>query len=121
MLEKFRGMFFTTKGRLNRMTYFLYSLELCVLSFLTHFVLAVVVVLITGSDEGFLMKAVETAVYFVWFIAYLTVAVRRLHDANSRDFLVVLNLIPVVNFFFLLYLLFFPGTSGRNQYGEQPL
>ena len=120
MLEKFRQMFFTTKGRLNRMNYFLYSLGLGIIAFLITFVVSFIIIISSGSTESFTYKAFETAIYFVWFISYLTLAVRRLHDLDKKEWLVVLNLIPVINFFFAIYLLFFPGTPGRNQYGEQP-
>ena len=76
--------------------------------------------LVTGNEENFLMKAMEVAVYFVWFISYLTLVTRRLHDLDKKEWLIVLSLIPLVNVLFALYLLFFPGTEGRNKYGEQP-
>ena len=120
MLEKFKEMFFNIKGRLNRKNYFLYSLALGVVSFIITFVLGFFVILISGSEDSFLMKAFETAIYFVWFISYLTLATRRLHDLDKKEWLIILNLIPGINLLFALYLLFFPGTPGRNQYGEQP-
>ncbi|MBQ8418643.1 MAG: DUF805 domain-containing protein, partial [Phascolarctobacterium sp.] len=47
--------------------------------------------------------------------------VRRCHDLDRSGYWGLLVLIPVVNFFFLLYLLFAKGTEGWNQYGPDPL
>ena len=121
MLEKLQGIFFTTKGRLNRLTYFKYSVCLSVVLFLVAFVVLFFATIISGSEDGFLVKAFQAIISFAGFIAYLTLAVRRLHDLDKKEFFVVLTLIPVINFFFALYLLFFPGTQGTNRYGEQPL
>ncbi|MBR2507800.1 MAG: DUF805 domain-containing protein, partial [Bacilli bacterium] len=47
--------------------------------------------------------------------------VRRCHDLDKSGYWGLLVLIPIVNFFFLLYLLFAKGTEGWNQYGRDPL
>ena len=120
MLEKIKEIFLTTKGRLNRLTYFKYSIFLSIILFFVAFVMSFFAMLISGSEDGFLVKAVEAIISFAGFIAYLTLVVRRLHDLDKKEWLIVFSLIPAVNFLFALYLLFFPGTPGRNQYGEQP-
>lgn len=46
--------------------------------------------------------------------------IKRLHDLNQSGWLWLLGLIPIVNFFFGIYLLFGKGTDGANDYGEPP-
>ena len=54
----------------------------------------------------------------IWF----TIAqdVKRLHDGDKSGWLVVLLLIPIVNFILGLYMLFADGTVGPNRYGNDP-
>ena len=54
----------------------------------------------------------------IWF----TIAqdVKRLHDVDKSGWLVVLLLIPIVNFILGLYMLFADGTVGPNRYGNDP-
>jgi uncharacterized membrane protein YhaH (DUF805 family) len=46
-------------------------------------------------------------------------AIQRCHDFDKSGWWSVLILIPIVNFFFGLYLVFMPGTAGRNSYGPK--
>lgn len=54
------------------------------------------------------------------FIFSLSLMVRRLHDLGKEWFWVFLAFIPVVTFFFSLYLLFFKGEQRANAYGPVP-
>ena len=58
---------------------------------------------------------------FGLFIIVLNVraGILRLHDMNKSGWLMLLLLVPLVNFIFLLVLLFAPGTQGNNKYGTQ--
>ena len=55
------------------------------------------------------------------FVSNIMMDVRRLHDLDLSGWWMLLMLVPLVNFFFALYMLFFKGTDGPNQYGEDPL
>ena len=59
--------------------------------------------------------------YLVLVVSYLyfslLIAVRRLHDLNKSGWLILLFFVPVIQFFFILYLLIAPGTRGNNSYG----
>lgn len=46
--------------------------------------------------------------------------VRRCHDLDKSGWWCLLTLVPIVNFIFLIYLLFAKGTDGWNQYGPEP-
>jgi uncharacterized membrane protein YhaH (DUF805 family) len=52
--------------------------------------------------------------------AHLVFAFRRFQDTGSSGWLALLVLIPGVAFFVGLYLLFCPGSTGRNQFGPAP-
>jgi uncharacterized membrane protein YhaH (DUF805 family) len=43
--------------------------------------------------------------------------IKRLHDLNKTGWLYLLGLVPIVNFFFAIYLIVWKGTEGDNRYG----
>lgn len=53
------------------------------------------------------------------FIPGLAVAVRRLHDTGKSGWMLLLALIPLVNFV-LLYFMCVDSQPGTNQYGPNP-
>ena len=54
-------------------------------------------------------------ILYIYF--YCVFVVRRLHDLNKAGWLLLLLFIPVINLFFILYLLLASGTPTVNQYG----
>lgn len=54
----------------------------------------------------------------IYLYSVFTFMVRRLHDLNKTGWLSVLFLLPIFNFFLVLYLMLFPGNRHVNQYGE---
>lgn len=49
-----------------------------------------------------------------------SISLRRAHDLNHGWPILLLQFIPIVDFFFWLYLLFAPGTAGDNKFGPKP-
>jgi uncharacterized membrane protein YhaH (DUF805 family) len=123
-------------GRSSRMEYWMFAL----LQFIIVVALALVFVLIGGSSGAFdaggdsvamfsgsflILALVYLAVFLVPSIA---VAVRRWHDMDKTGWMVllfaVLGMIPVIGFLASIANIVFmclPGTSGPNQYGDDPL
>lgn len=54
------------------------------------------------------------------FIPGLAVAVRRLHDVNKSGWFFFIVLVPIIGSIWLLVLFFSDGTTGKNNYGEDP-
>ena len=110
--------FFSFRGRARRTTYFLQTLGISVA--LT--IVMLVVVLMSGDTE-------EISVGASILIILLSIAgaivqsfphVKRLHDLNLSAWFYWISIIPLVNFFFGLYMLFGRGTEGPNKYGPDP-
>ena len=55
------------------------------------------------------------------FVSNIMMGVRRLHDLDLSGWWMLLLFVPLVNILFYIYILFFKGTEGPNQYGEDPL
>ena len=53
----------------------------------------------------------------VYFYFLMVVSVRRLHDMNRGGWLIILFIIPLLNVFLGLYLMFGSGTAGISRYG----
>lgn len=53
-------------------------------------------------------------------VPFIAVEVRRLHDQSRSGWLVLINLIPYVGPFVILFLMLAPSTEGDNEYGPEP-
>lgn len=112
--EQFQYDYLRFDGRINRWPYFwkpiLFSLAVSCLLMIFEMILPLAI-------TGMMFKIVP--IFNV--IVTSSFIVRRCHDLDRSGYWGLLVLIPVVNFFFLLYLLFAKGTDGWNQYGPDPL
>ena len=109
----------TYTGRLNRQRYFLRGLAFG----LAAFVLAMIGAMIALAMD-FTEEAAEGFGYIVcppvFVLSYMN-TMKRCHDLDKSGWLAICTLIPVVNLIVGIYLLFFKGTEGPNQYGDDPL
>lgn len=97
-------------GRSRRQEYWMFVL----INILIVFAIGVVEKLI-GSD-GVLSSLYSLAI----FLPTLGVLVRRLHDSGRSGFWLLINLIPVIGFFVMLYFLVQDSQVGANEYGPNP-
>lgn len=101
--------YFSYTGRLNRLRYFIRTLA----------------VMIIATIVGTLLAQISPYLaYPVSFIATISAAmlgIRRCHNLDKSGWYYLLMFIPIIDFFFALYLLFAAGTPGPNQYGADPL
>lgn len=141
------SMFFTFKGRINRLSFFLRIIALIVIVFFSALAISFFVgMLAMFGPVGFILAIIVTIGFAIaiW-IASLSLYVRRLHDMNLSGMLVfgyvalsilisalefadtnstvimlrlIFNVLVIISF---LILLFWPGTKGPNKYGEDPL
>ena len=114
---------FTTKGRLNRLPYLKYTIILMVMMFLTSFVAGILTFVLTGDMEleGILYYVLVFIFNLPFTVGAFMTSIRRLHDLNRSGYFILLGFLPIVNFLLEIYMLFFRGTVGANDYGEDPL
>ena len=108
---------FSFEGRANRAWYFWHIL----LDDLVMFTLATVfavLMFVTGTPL-FAVPLVGVVIGGIW--AGVAVTVKRLHDLDRPGWHWWLLLIPLVNIYMGLVLLFAKGTQGPNQFGRDPL
>ena len=111
------------QGRIGRMRYLAYSFGM---SLLTGIVLMVVMPLlgagmaIAGGGMGIVSILTIAVLYIATIVFSVMFAKRRLNDLNRSGWWFLLFLVPVVNLLLAIYLIFFPGTPGGNNFGPAP-
>lgn len=110
---------FSLSGRIGRVRWLGYHFVANIVAVFFLGILAAVMIPAMGrggSGGGFVFIFFLLALYGVSVIY----ARRRLHDLDQSGWLSLLVIVPFINFFFGLYLLFAPGTEGSNSYGPAP-
>lgn len=123
----FRDSPFSIHGRFNRMSYLGGYGLIYLVTLLGYFILASFLGGFQLSSNLFNFEFYSSlsgaSALVVWafslFLIYLNIVlvVRRLHDLNKSGWIGLLLFIPVVQFFFMIYLLLASGTAGPNEYG----
>ena len=115
----FKELFFTSEGRLNRKSYIYRSIFLSVVLCVVQGILSFAADTFGALDLLFSIVAFVLGIFQL--AANIMMGVRRLHDLDKCGWWMLLLIVPLVNLFFCLYLLFFKGTEGPNEYGDDPL
>lgn len=105
--------FISFEGRLNRQPY--------VQGILTIWVISAVLGWMVDSSTSGLLAILVGIISLAMMVAAISFGIRRLHDLDKSGWWFLIALIPLIGFFFQLYLLFAKGTDGYNRFGEDPL
>ena len=111
--------FFSFRGRMRRKMYFLQTVGISV----AMIFIMIILMLMSG---GFLAsESIGASIFAMIFSLGGAVVlsfpfVKRLHDLNLSAWFYWIGIIPVINIFFGLYVLFARGTVGPNKYGPDP-
>lgn len=102
---KFLTSFFSSKGRVNRLYYFIYTISVIFYG-----------IYITSNNK---VNTFFHLIFIIFFVKYTLILIQRLHDLNVNGmwFILYYILFPPL---LLLVLCFFKGTEGANKYGEPP-
>ncbi len=101
-------------GRIGRVRYLAYAIGLPIAIIMGAGVVAAL------AQMHAIGMALASLLYIAAIFISFLMAVRRLNDLNQSGWWSLLSFVPFVNFFFGIYILFFPGTAGRNNYGPAP-
>jgi uncharacterized membrane protein YhaH (DUF805 family) len=125
-IEEIKKLLFTTEGRIGRKSYILSALG----SSIAGILLIIILGAILGTDSlvFILLAALIYLVLFyasicllVLFYASICLLIKRLHDRNRSGFFAILSFVPFVNIWIAIETIFIKGTTGTNEYGEDPL
>ncbi len=112
---------FSFNGRINRSTWWTYTLSLCVIQFIVcglYFMIARVSSsdLLSFGVVTFLLSIIS--LLFVW--PGLALSVKRCHDRNKSGWFFLVSLVPFLGIWYIVEIFFLKGSAGSNQYGEEP-
>ena len=99
-------------GRARRTEYWMYTLF--------NFIILIALLAGLGAIDPDLGMLAYYIYAFATFLPSLAVAIRRLHDVNKSGWMILVSLIPFIGGIWLLILMCTNGTSGPNDYGEDP-
>jgi uncharacterized membrane protein YhaH (DUF805 family) len=112
---------FSFDGRIGRLRYLAYSVGMIFLLMLVMIPLVGVSALAGGEEGMSLVGMLVMAVFYIGAIVFSVMfAKRRLNDLNRSGWWFLLSFVPVVNLLLTIYLVFFPGTEGSNNWGPAP-
>ncbi|WP_196503655.1 DUF805 domain-containing protein [Aestuariivirga litoralis] len=117
-------------GRVNRKPYWLAAIAVGIVGSVLVWILMALFGTMTVSTDpavppmmgfspiGWVLAAI---VYIALIWASLALAIKRLHDRNRSGWFYLLMLVPLVNIWVAIEILFLKGTAGPNRFGEDPL
>ena len=112
-----QSMFLRYDNRLNRKRYFFRGLVLgAAVSIITK-----LITMIAVSMNSSAIAMLGTIISIAALIPSVMLIIRRLHDLNRPAWWCIGVFVPLVNLVLGIYLLFFKGTDGPNDYGPDPL
>ena len=112
-----QSMYLRYDNRLNRKRYILRALAL----WAAVVVISILIGFIASALKVRALSMLGTIISIASAIPSFMLVIRRLHDLDRPTWWCIGCIIPIVNFALAVYLLFFKGTDGPNQYGPDPL
>lgn len=119
------------KGRLSILSYLAQYFVLFLVFFAIFGVIGAIFGATTGFDESSLssldsdspllkiMPLVMLPLFILLFYISWCQLIKRMHDRDHVGWWSLLALIPLINIFVMIYILFFPGQKHANRYGGQ--
>ena len=119
--ELYQPKVFSFNGRIGRMRYLAYSIGVNFLLMLVMVPLAGASAFMGGDPTTSMIGMLGIGIfYIVTIVVSVMFSKRRLNDLNRSGWWFLLFIIPIVNLILAIYLIFFPGTSGDNNFGAAP-
>jgi len=115
---------FSFTGRIGRLRYLAYNTGVNLLLFAAMIPIVGTTALM-GSGEpdmsamGGIGAIVMILVYIATFVVTIMFGKRRLNDLNRSGWFILLMIIPIINLALIIYIVFFGGTDGDNNYGPK--
>ncbi len=112
---------FSATGRIGRLRYLAYGIGISMLLMVVMVPLVGLSAMLGGEGAGSILSMVLLGiVYIAALVVSVLFAKRRLNDLNRSGWWFLLMFVPIVNLLLTIYLIFFPGTEGNNNFGPAP-
>jgi uncharacterized membrane protein YhaH (DUF805 family) len=111
---------FAVSGRIGRLRYLAYGFGVQMLLGLVLLPFGGMAA-VASQGEMSMLTMLLAGVFYIASIAFSIIfAKRRFNDLNRSGWWFLLFIIPLVNLLAAIYLIFFPGTQGPNEFGPAP-
>jgi uncharacterized membrane protein YhaH (DUF805 family) len=122
--DTYEPKIFSLNGRIGRLRYLGYSWALGIPVGIIFGIIAAVLMPALGPRSGARGSAGFSLMMFVVYVPVIVIGLilarRRLHDLDHSGWFAVLAFVPLANILFYVYVIFFPGTKGQNNFGLKP-
>ena len=119
--EEYQPKIFSLNGRIGRARYLGWGMLLNLLAFIPLGIIAALVFPNMSADSSSAPMLLMIPAYALLIFVSYVMARRRFHDLNRSSWFFLTLIIPIVNILATLYLLFWPGTLGSNNFGPPPV
>lgn len=113
--ETYEPQILAIAGRIGRLRYLAYTFGLTMAC-------GIIAAIVTG-----ILGVISPKLVMLGLIVYLPalaisfiMAIRRLNDLGYPGWWCLLSIVPLINLFFGLWIVFWPGNAGSNNYGLPP-
>ncbi len=116
-------LLFSLQGRISRSTLlFKFTLPLMMISLAIQLTeITIGLARLGDPQQGTPIGVVSILFSLAMLYPSFAVSLKRCHDRGRSGAFLLLYLVPVVNLWPLIELYFLKGTTGPNEYGEDPL
>lgn len=115
---------FSFNGRIGRLRYLAYNTGIYIALMIVMVPLLGATGFMATGDFSAMGGGLASAVIIIFYLVAIIVSVmwgkRRLNDLNRSGWFILLILVPIVNLLLSIYMVFFSGTDGDNNYGPMP-
>ena len=119
--ELYSPSVFSFNGRIGRLRYLAYGVGSMFLLMLAMIPLGAATAFMggeAGASTGSMIAIV--VIYAAMIVLSVMFGKRRLNDLNRSGWWFLLSIVPIANLLLTIYLIFFPGTDGNNNFGAAP-
>jgi uncharacterized membrane protein YhaH (DUF805 family) len=113
---------FSPSGRFGRLSFIAWYMLVTIVGYVIMFAVGGAT-LITATDPNVMMEFLSSAggiiyilITVISLIIFILFVIRRLHDVNKTGWMALLMILPLINLFFLIYLLVAKGDTGSNRF-----
>lgn len=119
--ELYMPSIFSFNGRIGRLRYMAYGIGSYLLLMMIMIPVVGTSAFMGGEPAVSGVGAIAVGVIFLaMLVAGVAFAKRRLNDLNRSGWWLLLSVVPFVNLLFTIYVIFFPGNDGDNDFGAAP-
>lgn len=106
----FKKVYFSWQGRISRKTYWVFSIPLALIAFLSGF--------LSPDENADFPWVILIIILIILLYPSLMINIKRAHDRNRTGWFSLVLIVPIISLWPLIELGFLRGSDGPNKYGD---